>query len=247
MNPTEMGLFNQAIATAQAGQREAAYTQLVALAQTNPQNVLLLLWIAHTTPDLMEARRVLDYVGVLDPQNPALAAANAYWMNWQATVIYKDPRMPVWVKVVSAFILIQLVVAIITLVVLVIIGPETSSTFSSRVTKPTQTTCPTCYEVYDDPDSMRSAATIGTRVKFVAADLKPMQVYSSEYNYYLWQSKADVTNDAGVILEFSKTDKLKPFSSSTTYFGRVTNLTANKVANNAYLYVKIDYVAEGIH
>jgi len=72
--------FNQAVAMAQAGQKQQAYTILNELVSRIKDSGNLYLWIAFTTPDMDEARYMINKAASIDPANPALGQA----FNWLA-------------------------------------------------------------------------------------------------------------------------------------------------------------------
>ncbi|HEX2912878.1 MAG TPA: hypothetical protein VH186_18880 [Chloroflexia bacterium] len=84
MIPAELQGFNQAISLAQAGRKEEAHLILMQLAQTNPDDYNLLLWLAFTSSDLSLARIWIDRVAQQEPANPSLASARS-WLIEQET------------------------------------------------------------------------------------------------------------------------------------------------------------------
>ena len=78
MNPNDLLTFQNAIALARADQKDAAYHQLKALAQTYPADVNVLLWIVFTTPYMIEAETVLAHATALDPDNTNVQAARTW-------------------------------------------------------------------------------------------------------------------------------------------------------------------------
>ncbi len=79
MQATELNEFNQAVAMAQAGLKREAYAILTRLARYQSDSSNLFLWIAFTSPDLNEARHMINKAGSIDPANPALETAR-YWL-----------------------------------------------------------------------------------------------------------------------------------------------------------------------
>src|SRR5205085_1640052 len=79
--PTDKQKFDQAVALAQTGRNQEAYTILGQLAPSNPDDSNILLWMAFTSSDPAKARLMLGKVAMLDPENPALPSAR----SWLAT------------------------------------------------------------------------------------------------------------------------------------------------------------------
>ncbi len=83
MNSTDMVLFNQAVSTAQNGNKDFAYQQFSALVQVNNNHTEpdLLIWLAYTTPNTAEAYRALDEVSKINPNYPGLNEARSSLSN----------------------------------------------------------------------------------------------------------------------------------------------------------------------
>lgn len=75
MNPLDLQTFNQAIALAQAGQKQDAYGQIKKLYYNYPQNTDVLIWLAYTTSDLNEAEWALNQASVFAPGNQRVSQA----------------------------------------------------------------------------------------------------------------------------------------------------------------------------
>ncbi len=80
MLPADTKTFNKAVAMAQAGQKQEAYAILNDLVSRIKDSGNLYLWIAFTTPDMDEARYMINKAASIDPANPALGQA----FNWLA-------------------------------------------------------------------------------------------------------------------------------------------------------------------
>lgn len=78
MVANDLQYFQQAVEMARAGRKVEAHTILVQLAQFNPDDSNLLLWLAFTSSDLAQSRAFLERLMVLDPSNPSLSSA----MDW---------------------------------------------------------------------------------------------------------------------------------------------------------------------
>ena len=78
MNTTDSLTFNQAVATANTGDKRTANTHLKTLLSANPTDVNLLLWTAFTSDDLNHAGDLLDRASAIEPGNPALAQAKVW-------------------------------------------------------------------------------------------------------------------------------------------------------------------------
>jgi hypothetical protein len=79
MNTTQQREFAEAIALAQAGQKDLAYEKLLALSKaTGAKDTQLLLWIAFTTPDLEEAATAIRMAEAANPDDPTILTA----YNW---------------------------------------------------------------------------------------------------------------------------------------------------------------------
>lgn len=70
--------FQAAVTTANAGQKAEAYHQLLDLAQKNPDEVDLLLWVAFTAPGGRVANRVVRRAWSLKPQDPTVQMARQW-------------------------------------------------------------------------------------------------------------------------------------------------------------------------
>lgn len=256
--PAEQELFKEATALAQRGQNIEAYNRFVALSRAHHNDPRLLLWIAYTSPDPMEARRALDHAAWIDPANPFLPAANARWAtqreslappyNNQIAPLAAKPKGPstkMVVILIGLFVIFQLAVSIGPLLLLDNIKFTRSTTFYP-VSRPTATpSAYTSYTTYANPDSMRKQAAINSYAEFTASSLKPMpNLTDGKYDYYLWQTKPGVDTGTGVVLAFPKDDELSPVSGPATYYVRVYSRLANTVANDAYLYVEVLDVEE---
>ena len=93
MNPTDLQIFNQAVAAAQSGQTQAAYDTLTGLNQRYPHDANVLLWLAFTSSDWNVASAYIEKVALFEPHNPSLAGARA-WLASQKPVA-PPPAQPV--------------------------------------------------------------------------------------------------------------------------------------------------------
>jgi len=84
MNTTDSLTFNQAVTTANTGDKRTANNQLKTLLSANPTDVNLLLWTAFTSDDLNHAGDLIDRASAIEPGNPALAQAKG-WLNQERT------------------------------------------------------------------------------------------------------------------------------------------------------------------
>jgi hypothetical protein len=80
MNPIDVQTFNQAIAMAQAGQKQDAYGQIKSLYYNYPENTDVLLWMAYTTADLGEAEWAINRAATIAPGNGRVLQA----LEWLA-------------------------------------------------------------------------------------------------------------------------------------------------------------------
>jgi hypothetical protein len=85
MDPAQLQSFNEAVALAQDGRKAAAYQGLARLANSNPNDENILLWLAFTTPDLKESERAITQIKLLNPANPNLGSAAAWLERERAT------------------------------------------------------------------------------------------------------------------------------------------------------------------
>lgn len=90
MDPHDLEAFNRAIQYAQAGDKQVAYRQFVAIAQSGVKDANLFMWLAYTTPDLKEAERALVEVERIEPTFTALPAAR----SWLQEELAKQPGPP---------------------------------------------------------------------------------------------------------------------------------------------------------
>jgi hypothetical protein len=85
-NPSYTQAFNQAVATAQAGNKVDAYRQLKSLQKDNPKDINLLLWLAFTTQYLAEARMLVTIAKFMDRDNASVIQAEE-WLARQEGLI----------------------------------------------------------------------------------------------------------------------------------------------------------------
>lgn len=80
MNAHDLTSFIKAVELAKEGHKEKAYHQLKALLKTNNnhRDPNVLLWFAYTSPRLEESETALATSAQLDPNNPALPAAQQW-------------------------------------------------------------------------------------------------------------------------------------------------------------------------
>lgn len=97
MSPEDVALFQQAIKTANAGQKQDAYQQLCTIYAHpgNQQNVTLLYWLAFTTPDPYESLRAINDIERIDPRHPKLPELRAYYdRKWPLLKRPLPPAIP---------------------------------------------------------------------------------------------------------------------------------------------------------
>jgi hypothetical protein len=70
--------FLEAINLAKAGRTKEAYPQLARLAQRYPGEAEVLIWLAYTSPDLLEAREAIYQATAIDSYNPSLTLARSW-------------------------------------------------------------------------------------------------------------------------------------------------------------------------
>lgn len=84
MDTQDLESFNQAVALAKDGKKEAANASLKLLAEANPQDVNCFLWLAFTAPNVSEAENALEIAAILDPYNPSLGQAQEWLVQEKA-------------------------------------------------------------------------------------------------------------------------------------------------------------------
>ncbi len=84
--PNDAQSFQQAVALAQAGQREQAHLMLSRMLQSNPNDPNTLLWHGYTAPDLNTARTSIGRVEGMYPNYPPLAEARQWLANAERQV-----------------------------------------------------------------------------------------------------------------------------------------------------------------
>lgn len=70
--------FYQAVAQAQAGNKAAAYQQFKSLEMRNLNNIDVLLWVAYTSPTLLEAEVQIARASALAPNEPGVLQARQW-------------------------------------------------------------------------------------------------------------------------------------------------------------------------
>ena len=78
MNSADLQIFNQAVATAQSGQTQAAHATLTSLNQRYPTDTNVLLWMAFTASNWNTASAYIEKVAQFEPNNPSLAGARQW-------------------------------------------------------------------------------------------------------------------------------------------------------------------------
>jgi hypothetical protein len=82
VNPFYTQAFNQAVATAQAGNKFDAYIQLKSLQKDNPSDINLILWLVFTAPNLDEAKKLIGMAKFMDPSSASVKQAEE-WLAGQ--------------------------------------------------------------------------------------------------------------------------------------------------------------------
>lgn len=78
MSPEDTVYCQQAIELANTGRKKQAYEQFCVLYNRYPENVILLYWLAYTTPSMAEARRAIADITRIEPDNPKLHELRQY-------------------------------------------------------------------------------------------------------------------------------------------------------------------------
>jgi hypothetical protein len=261
MSQSEMAIFNQAVQLAQIGQTKAAYQLFAALSWKDHNNPGLLLWIAHTTPDNAEARRALDHVAWLDPNHPALPAANAHWIQRERNRYRKTSSGASTMSnrkaffLVGLFVVIQLGLSLIPLLFLSQFKPfsythtrvypaveEVASTSTPVAATATPLPSQSNDSYYADPDKARVALAPGSTAWLRIDRLEKFDLSDSQSDYYLWKSHID--SHKGVVLKFAK-GGLAPAVGEASYRVKIEQRVATTADLNAYLYVRVEEVKAG--
>jgi hypothetical protein len=91
MDLKDRAVFLEAVNLARAGQIKVAYTRLAGLARRCPGEAEVLIWLAYTTPDLLEAKKAICQATALDVYNPNLTLAR----SWLETELEQHSQTPV--------------------------------------------------------------------------------------------------------------------------------------------------------
>jgi hypothetical protein len=119
MSPEDMTLFQQAIDTANTGQKQAAYEQFSRIhSHGNTEDVTLLYWIAFTTPSPLETQRATDTIAHLEPNHPKLQELRAYQnrKRQQRSWTTRHPRWTVTLAIIAAIVLLSLSIRVVNAV-----------------------------------------------------------------------------------------------------------------------------------
>lgn len=214
MNTTETATFNQAVQLAQAGQKAEAYRQIKDLFRANPNDVNVLLWLAFTSPDLVEAERAIDKAARLELANPSVASARTWLANEKqvrpvstfVTVPTSAPTVsqptsskksfPIW------FVFLPALAVIMGLLVYFVIIPFWIG-FSQPLDRE--------YILYNDAGSLTKTAKVGDLVSFTTDIIRPSG------DGYVWP--ASFQGEGNVKMRFE--GNLKPATNQATYFCKV--------------------------
>jgi hypothetical protein len=75
-----LDIFEEAVKLAQSGRKDEAHRLFHALEPRHQHDVSLILWLAFTTPDRMEAGLMIARAEQLEPNNPSVIQARN-WFN----------------------------------------------------------------------------------------------------------------------------------------------------------------------
>ncbi|NWJ46052.1 MAG: hypothetical protein HXX08_09260 [Chloroflexi bacterium] len=76
-------IFNHAIAIAKHGFKAEAHSILLKLAQANPNDINLLLWLAYTADDFATSKNYIESAVRLEPENPLISLAELWLTDAQ--------------------------------------------------------------------------------------------------------------------------------------------------------------------
>lgn len=91
MDLKDRAVFLEAVNLARTGQIKGAYTRLAVLAQRCPEEAEVLIWLAYTSPDLLEAKKAICQATALDVYNPNLTLAR----SWLETELEQQSQTPI--------------------------------------------------------------------------------------------------------------------------------------------------------
>ena len=78
MDVADLPAFYKAVSMAQAGNKTAAYQQFKSLEMRNLNNIDVLLWVAYTSPTLLEAEVQITRASALAPNEPGVLQARQW-------------------------------------------------------------------------------------------------------------------------------------------------------------------------